>query len=86
MWLQRKIMTNIHKDKLFYDLDAAIGWERLVDDIAAFSAHPELTALIPPLDGIDPDDSFSSVPYEKGQPTYQYSSNSNTGLSRIHRF
>ena len=24
-----------------------------------------LTALIPPLEGIDPDDAFSSVPYEK---------------------
>ena len=26
----------------------------------------ELTALCPKLDGVDPDDAFSAVPYEKG--------------------
>lgn len=26
-----------------------------------------MTALVPDLTGVDPDDAFSSVPYEKGQ-------------------
>jgi leukotriene-A4 hydrolase len=31
-----------------------------------------LTALVPKLDGIDPDDAFSSVPYEKGSALLFY--------------
>eukprot|EP00117_Sycon_ciliatum_P029733 scpid48813/ scgid23597/ Leukotriene A-4 hydrolase; Leukotriene A(4) hydrolase len=42
------------------------GWKALQNSIDHFGASSPLTALIPPLDGIDPDDAFSSVPYEKG--------------------
>ena len=31
-----------------------------------FGSDNPLTALVPDLKGIDPDDSFSHVPYEKG--------------------
>lgn len=31
-----------------------------------------LTCLVPDLTGIDPDDSFSTVPYEKGQAFLWY--------------
>lgn len=44
----------------------SIGWPHLVDDIANFAKKPNLTALIPDIKGVDPDDAFSSVPYEKG--------------------
>ena len=32
----------------------------------AFEKAPGLTALVPDLTNVDPDDAFSSVPYEKG--------------------
>ncbi|OQR97392.1 leukotriene A4 hydrolase [Thraustotheca clavata] len=65
MWLQRKIMAKIHSD-LHFDFDAIIGWTALQDSIDHFGADHEFTKLVPTLDGADPDDSFSSVPYEKG--------------------
>ena len=34
--------------------------------IERFGASNPLTALVPNLKGVDPDDAFSSVPYEKG--------------------
>ena len=33
--------------------------------------HP-YTKLVPKLDGVDPDDAFSSVPYEKGYSLLMY--------------
>ena len=36
------------------------------DDVNNFGATNPLTRLVPSLDGIDPDDAFSAVPYEKG--------------------
>ena len=38
----------------------------LDEAIATFGADSPLTALVPQLDEIDPDDAFSAVPYEKG--------------------
>lgn len=35
-------------------------------------ASNPLTSLMPDLTGIDPDDSFSTVPYEKGQAFLWY--------------
>ncbi len=47
-------------------LHAALGLEELQKAIAQFSAHPELTKLHTHLEGVDPDEAFSLVPYEKG--------------------
>ncbi|CAK4411901.1 unnamed protein product [Aphanomyces euteiches] len=65
MWLQRKIMAKIYTD-LHFDFDAIIGWSALQDSVDGYGADHEFTKLVPTLDGVDPDDSFSSVPYEKG--------------------
>ncbi|CAG8833049.1 15402_t:CDS:2, partial [Gigaspora margarita] len=46
--------------------DAIIGWRALEQDIELFGESNVLTALTPKLKDVDPDDSFSSVPYEKG--------------------
>jgi len=45
---------------------AIIGYNSLQDSINQFGDDSPLTALVPNLEGIDPDDAFSSVPYEKG--------------------
>lgn len=48
------------------DFSAIIGWKSLEDSVKGFGADHEFTRLIPDLNGKDPDDAFSSVPYEKG--------------------
>lgn len=47
-------------------LQAAIGHEKLEQAFAQHAATPELTKLRTRLEGVDPDEAFSSVPYEKG--------------------
>jgi aminopeptidase N len=47
-------------------LQAALGRRSLDEAIERFSAQPELTRLRTKLDGVDPDEVFSEVPYEKG--------------------
>lgn len=64
MWLQRKIMARFQQDPKVFDFDAIGGWKRLVEDV---DLMPEkFTRLVPILSDGDPDDAFSSVPYEKG--------------------
>ncbi|KAK5800991.1 hypothetical protein VI817_003203 [Penicillium citrinum] len=43
-----------------------IGWKALTDSVEHFGHDHEFTKLITDLKGKDPDDAFSSVPYEKG--------------------
>lgn len=47
-------------------LQAAVGWRGLEQALARFAERPELTRLRTPLAGVDPDEVFSEVPYEKG--------------------
>ncbi|MBK7857479.1 MAG: M1 family metallopeptidase [Archangiaceae bacterium] len=47
-------------------LHAAIGRQELVDAFKQFEKQPGLTHLRTKLDGIDPDEAFSQVPYQKG--------------------
>jgi len=64
MWLQRKIMTRVMDDTRFFDFDAIGGWRDLEDSVKAMP--DDYTRLVPVLGENDPDDAFSSVPYEKG--------------------
>ena len=50
---------------LFIVLFPKSGWKGLVDDINRQHSDPS-TCLVWALNGGDPDDFFSSVPYEKG--------------------
>ena len=47
-------------------LHAAVGRQALDEAVANFRDRPELTRLRTRLAGVDPDDAFSQVPYEKG--------------------
>lgn len=47
-------------------LHEALGFQALQEALKRFAAQPELTRLRTQLKGIDPDESFSVVPYEKG--------------------
>ncbi|HEX5063651.1 MAG TPA: M1 family metallopeptidase [Kofleriaceae bacterium] len=47
-------------------LQAALGRRELDESLERFAKRPELTKLRTHLDGVDPDDAYSLVPYEKG--------------------
>ncbi|RIB19601.1 leukotriene A4 hydrolase [Gigaspora rosea] len=65
VFIERKIMGRLHGEAAA-EFDAIIGWRALEQDIKLFGENNVLTALTPKLKDVDPDDSFSSVPYEKG--------------------
>jgi leukotriene-A4 hydrolase len=47
-------------------LQAALGRSQLDESLERFASRPQLTRLRTSLTGVDPDDAFSRVPYEKG--------------------
>ncbi|KAJ9156401.1 Leukotriene A(4) hydrolase [Pleurostoma richardsiae] len=65
MYLERRIIAAIHGPAHF-DFSAVIGWKHLEDAIQEFGADHGFTQLCIDHKGIDPDDAFSTVPYEKG--------------------
>uniref|UniRef100_L2FMZ9 Leukotriene a-4 hydrolase n=1 Tax=Colletotrichum fructicola (strain Nara gc5) TaxID=1213859 RepID=L2FMZ9_COLFN len=64
-YLERRIGMAVHGDAE-RDFSAIIGWKALEDAVALFGNDSEFTKLIINHKGIDPDDAFSTVPYEKG--------------------
>lgn len=65
VYLERRIGAAIHGEPQF-DFSAIIGWKALEDSVALHGADHEFTKLIVNHKGVDPEDAFSSVPYEKG--------------------
>ncbi|KAI7583810.1 Leukotriene A-4, partial [Hortaea werneckii] len=65
-YLERRIQAAIHGSDKHRDFSAIIGWKALSDSIKQYGEDHEFTKLIPDLKGQDPDDAFSSIPYEKG--------------------
>ncbi|TPX36075.1 leukotriene-A4 hydrolase [Synchytrium endobioticum] len=74
MFIERKITGRIHGNEEA-EFSAIIGYKALQESIDHFDEikRPELSALLPDLTGgVDPDDVFSSVPYEKGYNLLYY--------------
>jgi len=66
VFLERKITGRMHGEE-FAEFSAILGWKSLKDAIDQFGSDDDgFTQLVTKLDGKDPDDAFSSVPYEKG--------------------
>ncbi|KAL8906049.1 MAG: hypothetical protein Q9207_002279 [Kuettlingeria erythrocarpa] len=65
MYLERRIQAAVHGEP-HRDFSAIIGWKALTDSVKQFGEDHEFTKLVIDLKGKDPDDAFSSVPYEKG--------------------
>ena len=68
-WLERKIKAKTSgKGQLLEDFDLATSQRNLTGAVKHFMeiGQGALTALVPPIEGVDPDDAFSLVPYEKG--------------------
>ncbi|KAK4104665.1 leukotriene A-4 hydrol [Parathielavia hyrcaniae] len=66
MYLERRILTSIHQNDAYFDFSAIIGWKQLEEAIKEYGKDHEYTKLCISHKGIDPDDAFSTVPYEKG--------------------
>ena len=64
MFMERKIIGRLFGEKES-DFRAIIGWRELEEDVKVFGEENPLTALQPVLKGVDPDDSYSYVPYGK---------------------
>jgi len=65
-YLERRIQAIVHGSDAHRDFSAIIGWKALTDSIEQYGVDHEFTKLIVDLKGKDPDDAFSSIPYEKG--------------------
>ena len=65
VWAERRIVEALFGRERA-ELDAALGRRELDETLMAFADRPQLTRLRTSLDGIDPDEVFSLVPYEKG--------------------
>ncbi|KAI1331836.1 leukotriene A-4 hydrolase [Xylariaceae sp. FL0255] len=65
VYLERRIGAAIHGEPQF-DFSAIIGWNKLEESVKLFGSDHEFTKLIVNHKGVDPEDAFSSVPYEKG--------------------
>jgi leukotriene-A4 hydrolase len=64
-YLERRIQAALHGEPHRH-FSAIIGWKALEESVERFGADHEYTKLITNLKGQDPDDAFSSIPYEKG--------------------
>jgi len=63
MFLERKITGRMYGNE-FAEFNAILGWKALKDSVDQFGEDEDgFTTLVPKLDGKDPDDAFSSVPY-----------------------
>ena len=65
VWLERKITSRLHNNIELLKLSAQGGWNGLESDVKLLGATHDFTKLVVPLEGEDPDDAFSRVPYEK---------------------
>ncbi|MGE0546047.1 MAG: M1 family metallopeptidase [Kofleriaceae bacterium] len=64
-YAERRILEVV-KGTEMAQLNAALGRRELDHAIERFKDRPELTRLRTHLTGVDPDDAYSSIPYEKG--------------------
>lgn len=64
-YLERRLQAALHGEP-HRDFSAIIGWKALQDSVKQFGDSHEFTKMVIDLKGKDPDDAFSSMPYEKG--------------------
>jgi leukotriene A-4 hydrolase/aminopeptidase len=65
VWAERRILELLHGEEAAA-LSWAVGEKELTESMARFGIDSPLTRLQTDLAGLDPDEAFSSIPYEKG--------------------
>jgi leukotriene-A4 hydrolase len=86
VFTERRIIART-KSEQEAELHSLIGLNELRNNIEEYNTtgHMELTKMIPELNNVDPDDAFSSVPYEKGYNFLYYLSKL-VGMDKFERF
>ncbi|KAJ2556152.1 Leucyl aminopeptidase yscIV, partial [Coemansia sp. RSA 1836] len=64
-YFERRIVARLSGEDT-RQLGMSLGHKSLSNDITLYGSDNQLTALIPDLSGVNPDDAYSRVPYEKG--------------------
>jgi leukotriene-A4 hydrolase len=64
-YLERRIQAAIHGEPHRH-FSSIIGWKALEESVERYGRDHPYTKLVTNLKGNDPDDAFSSIPYEKG--------------------
>ena len=84
VWAERRILEALHGGEA-----AALGWaigqNALDESLARFPADSPFTVLRTHLEGVDPDEVYSSIPYEKGA-RFVATLESAVGRERFDRF
>ncbi|KAJ1964428.1 Leucyl aminopeptidase yscIV, partial [Dipsacomyces acuminosporus] len=70
-FLERKIVALLNGEGA-RQLSCVIGESDLAEAIDFYGSDSPLTSLVPKLDGVDPDDAYSTVPYDKGAHLLYY--------------
>ncbi len=65
VFAERRIVERLYGEDVCA-LQATLGRRELEQTLTRFAPRPELTRLRTSLEGIDPDEAFSDIPYEKG--------------------
>lgn len=65
VYAERRIIESLRGAEVAA-IDAALGWQSLEEAVNDFARRPALTRLRTRLKGVDPDDAYSTIPYEKG--------------------
>ncbi|RUS91516.1 hypothetical protein EGW08_000737 [Elysia chlorotica] len=67
-YLERKIVSRLQSGRDYFELLSRQGFQILQQTVKSLREAGEepYTRLVPDLRGVDPDDAFSTVPYEKG--------------------
>jgi len=72
VFTERKILGRMRGEQTRH-FAAMLGWRDLEETVnSEFDPTHPFTALVPDLSGVDPDDAFSSIPYEKGSTFLWY--------------
>jgi len=72
MYAQRRITDIVH-GKEFTALEAIIGWQLLLIELDNLGHENPLTRLrVPIAEGVDPEETYNEIPYEKGYACVMY--------------
>ncbi|CAG5126743.1 unnamed protein product [Candidula unifasciata] len=72
-FVERMILARLHGEP-YRQLHSYQGWKSLQSEVDTLTktGKEQFTKLVPDLTGVDPDDAFSTVPYEKGFALLHY--------------
>jgi leukotriene-A4 hydrolase len=85
VFLERKI-GGILKGELERQFASIEGWSTLQETVDTLGKESPMTKLVLDLKGVDPDDSFSSIPYEKGYVFLYYLETKVGGAAAMNAF